>query len=270
MSAARIGNQMLLLGGIHGYTNTAYYYTDHISRYDLNSDSWLDFPCQKDYVPGYRQFSAPAVVHGKVYLFGGFFEETPQNSLWAYSLKKIRQDIPIRDTSFTSGILEMDMADYFSTSGEEGLSYSLCGDYDDALVTASLENSVLRLERISQETGSTDIMVNVFDSEDTITSNPFTLELPVGIQTASIHKLSVYPNPAKGKVTFRYHLADAGNVSLELYHPSGQVMERIHMKNMAVGDHQLVWNLEGYSNGMYFVRLKSRKSTLVSKLMLNH
>lgn len=270
MGMSLFDNQLLVIGGVHGYSGSTYNYTDFISGYHLSSDSWLEFHSSGDNIPAKRQFPATACMNDKVYVFGGMLDGISRDNVWAYSLKSIRQYKEIEDIVFDSESIEINLSDYFSSIGEEELKYSICEGYNEEVIDASIDNSILLIERQTQDVASTEIVVNACNTEDTVSSNSFNIQLPVGIQNLSIHKLSVYPNPASEKVAFRYYLADAGNVSLEIYNSSGQVMERIQMQKMAAGDHQIVWKLEGYINGMYFVQLKSRKSTSVSKLLINH
>jgi hypothetical protein len=268
MGMPLLDNQMLVIGGIRGYSETEYHYTDHISRYDLAADRWFDFPSPEDYVPAHRQFPATAVVGGKAYLFGGLYDDAPQQNVWSYSLKRIRQDKPLNDTMFSAESLEIDLSDYFSTSGAESVEYSICESYDDALLSASIDNSMLTLEKIGQQTGTTELAINAFDSEDTISSNSFSVELQVGIQTFGDHQVSVFPNPASVSITFTYTLEEAGATALEIYTPSGRIIGRFSADHAAAGHHRFEWNVEDFPGGLYLMVLKTDRTVTVKKVLI--
>jgi hypothetical protein len=264
-----LDGQLYVIGGYHNPSATSYNHTRIISRYDIATDMWFDFFHPGDKLPDGRRFSANAMLGDTFYFLGGGGDEDIMSQIWSYTLKDIRQDREIKDTLLGSGSIEIDLSAYFSSTGEEEISYAVCPDYNEELITASIENSILRIQRLEQA-GSTDIVVNAFDTKDTISSNAFSVENTVGIRSHGVQRLSVYPNPASFATTIRYKTAEAGTVSLEIYNPLGQLVESIHMDNLAAGDHQFEWNVEGYREGLYLVVLKTGSSVSVGKLMIKH
>lgn len=264
-----LDGQLYVIGGYYNPSSTSYNHTKIISRYDIATDTWFDFFHQGDNIPNGRRFSANAIIDDKFYFLGGAGDEDIMNQIWSYTLKDIRQNIEIRDTVLSSESIEIDLANYFSSTGEEELSYGICPGYNEALIQATIENSILKIDRLAQA-GSTEIAVNVYDTEDTISSNAFTVENPVGIQTYGDPRLTVYPNPTSFATAIRYTTAEAGTVFVEIYNPLGQLVESIHMQNIAAGDHQFEWNVEGYQDGLYLVILKTESSASVQKLMIKH
>lgn len=264
-------DQLFVFGGFHGYSNTAgYYHTEIISRYDMTTDSWINFHHQDDGIPGMRRFLVSAVIDDKVYLFGG---GTPEDQLsqavWSYRLKNIRQDMEISDTILDSERIEIDLSNYFSSTGEEELSYDICPGYNEALIQAYIENSILKIDRLDQG-GSTDISVNVYNTEDTISSNAFSVENPVGIQTYEDLRLKVYPNPASEVAVLNFNTSETGTISLKIYNALGQLAEQVTIENIEAGNHSFQWNVADYTNGLYLIVLKTESSASVSKLMIKH
>lgn len=263
-------NQLLTFGGIIGYSGSTYNYTRTILSYNPSSNSWQSFHSPGDNIPAYRQAPVSVVADEKVIIFGGFYDGAAQNNVWAYSLKNIRQNMAFRDTLLSSEGIEIDLSKYFSHAVEEDLSYSICQGFNEELIDASIENSILKIDWIAQYGGRTEISLIVYDNEDTISSNSFTVDNTVGIQTYNESQLSVYPNPASTLAVIKYNIADAGKVSLEIYNSMGQVIEQFIMENIEAGYHTLEWSVEDYSSGLYFTVLKTSNSSSICKLLIQH
>jgi hypothetical protein len=264
-----LDGQLYVIGGYNNPSSTSYNHTRIISKYDIPTDTWFDFFQPGDDLPDGRRFSANAMHDGKFYFLGGGGDEDIMDQIWSYTLKDIRQNVEIRDTVLGSERIEIDLSEYFSSILEEALEYEICPGYNEELIAASIENSILRIDRLEQA-GSTDITLNVFGTEDTISSNTFSVENPVGIQTYGVQRLLVYPNPASVTTAIRYSTAEAGTVSVEIYNPLGQLVESIRMQNIAAGDHQFEWNVEGYRDGLYLIVLKNGSLASVRKLVIKH
>lgn len=259
--------QLYIIGGYHNPTSTSYNHTKTISRYDIATDTWFDFFHPGDNLPDGRRFSADVMLDDKFYFLGGGGDKDIMDQIWSYSLKGIRQNMKISDTFLSSERIEIDLSEYFSSTGEEELTYAVCPEYDEGVIQASIENSMLKIDRLGQ-TGSTQLVINVYDTEDTISSNAFAIENPVGIQNYGVHKLSVYPNPASEITVIRYNTEEAGTVFLEIYNPLGQVVEKFQLESKVSGDHQFEWNVEGYRDGLYIIVLKKEKSASVGRLLI--
>jgi len=92
-----------------------------------------------------------------------------------------------------------------------------------------------------------------------------------GISGEAAITLQVYPNPINPKSTFRFTLANPGEVELVLYDVSGRkvrtILDGVHLDS---GAHEIQWNAEDdrrISSGVYFLRLASgsqeRAATIV-------
>jgi len=263
-------DQFLTFGGITGYSGTMYNYTKIILSYNLSSNSWLSFHSPGDYFPAYRQVPVSVIADERVIIFGGLYDGAAQNNVWAYSLKNIRQNMAIRDTLLSLEGIEIDLTKYFSHALEEDLSYSICQGFNEELIDASIENSILKIDWIAQEGGSTEIAVNVFDTEDTISSNSFTVDNTVGIQTYNESQAVVYPNPASNQAIIKYSIEKAGNVSLEIYNSMGQAIEKFALEHSTTGEHSFTLTVDDYCCGLYFTVLKTSNSTSICKLVIRH
>ena len=263
MAMSLFKNQLFVFGGIHGYSGSTNYFTNIISRYDLPSDSWFDFHSQGDNIPGMRVFPATAIVDDKIYLFSGYYDEV-YNNVWSYALKNIQQVKEINDTTFNSESLDIDLAEYFSTTGEEELNYGVCSGYDKEIGTVSIENSILTINKSAHGGGSTEITVNAFNTEDTISSNTFTLNIPVGIQTYNASELSVYPNPVVDRLCVEFEKVVKLKTHIELMDISGKV---VYMETPDYNGTELTIRLTEYVAGIYFLKVQIGENLMVKKVI---
>jgi len=76
------------------------------------------------------------------------------------------------------------------------------------------------------------------------------------------------PNPFNPTTTIGFTLADAGNVSIDVYNVAGQKVDTLVNDFMDAGSHSVVWDASGFSNGVYFYTIKSANFTKTMKMTL--
>jgi aminopeptidase N len=76
------------------------------------------------------------------------------------------------------------------------------------------------------------------------------------------------PNPVRGSAWIDYALPSAGEVSLRVYDVSGKVVTALILGRRPAGAHRLLFDSEGWRNGVYFLRLSSEAGTASSKVLL--
>ena len=271
MTMFLLDGQLFVIGGYYNPSTTSYNHTKITSRYDIASDSWFNFFHEGDNIPDGRRFSANTTVNEKFYLFGGGGDEDIMNDMWSYTLKSIQQIKAIEDTTLGTENIVIDLSAYFSSTDDETLTYNICEGYDDAVINPSIDNSVLTIENLAEAAEGTELTVNVYNAEDTVSSNTIELGFPVtGLQNSSQRLFRVYPNPASDVVFIQYHFPQAGKATLEIYNSSGQVIHLNNLNNIASEHFGFEWNVEGLSNGLYFVILRTNSTTSVSKLLIQH
>lgn len=79
---------------------------------------------------------------------------------------------------------------------------------------------------------------------------------------------AVTPNPFNPTTTIHYSLLKEGNVSINVYNVSGQVVCTLAESYKTAGNHSLVWNAAGAASGIYFVRILSNSLTDSRKITL--
>ena len=77
-----------------------------------------------------------------------------------------------------------------------------------------------------------------------------------------------YPNPFNPSTTIRYSLPKAGQVLLEIYNIIGEKVETLVNKYQSAGEHQLQWQPEDLSTGIYFYKLQVGGFSETKKLIL--
>ncbi len=75
-------------------------------------------------------------------------------------------------------------------------------------------------------------------------------------------KVYCYPNPVGvgEEAHMRFVLSEAASVELEVFDVLGARVGKGHMDSFAVGEHQIVWSVDDYQNGLYICRLQARST----------
>jgi hypothetical protein len=77
-----------------------------------------------------------------------------------------------------------------------------------------------------------------------------------------------YPNPFNARTTIKYSLKKKSSISLSIYNITGQKVATLNEGNQEAGDHQIVWNAEDVSSGIYFARLESEDKSQSIRMTL--
>ena len=78
-----------------------------------------------------------------------------------------------------------------------------------------------------------------------------------------------FPNPFNPSTTVSFSLAECSNVTLEVFNTRGQkVATLLNDKEMAKGDHGIVWDAEGNASGVYFVRMTTDSYTENRRMLM--
>ena len=77
-----------------------------------------------------------------------------------------------------------------------------------------------------------------------------------------------YPNPFNPSTQIAYYLPVSDHVSLKIYNLRGQEIETLVNAFQHAGQHEITWQPQGLSNGIFFYRLKAGGFTETRKLIL--
>ena len=87
---------------------------------------------------------------------------------------------------------------------------------------------------------------------------------------AEIGSLNLFaaPNPALGSATICYELPASGSIELSVYDVQGRLVAVLEQGTMSAGEHQVVWDPEGNTPGVYFFRLQAGSNVETGRLVL--
>ena len=92
-------------------------------------------------------------------------------------------------------------------------------------------------------------------------------EIPTLLPTT--YKLSVaYPNPFNPATTMDLTIPEAGNVNVQVYNLTGQIVATLASGYMDANTYTLTWDASEVSSGIYFVQAQADGFTATQKLML--
>jgi hypothetical protein len=77
-----------------------------------------------------------------------------------------------------------------------------------------------------------------------------------------------YPNPFNANTTIPFDLATEGNVSLQVYNLSGQLVETLVDGYMGAGHHTVDWDASTVASGVYFYKLQVGDYVTTNKMNL--
>lgn len=77
-----------------------------------------------------------------------------------------------------------------------------------------------------------------------------------------------YPNPFNPNTTIRYTIPKASRVTLKVYNVLGQEVATLVNEEKFAGSHEIHWNANKLSSGVYFYRLKAGSFTSIKKMLL--
>ncbi|MCE5248642.1 T9SS type A sorting domain-containing protein [bacterium] len=76
------------------------------------------------------------------------------------------------------------------------------------------------------------------------------------------------PNPFNPTTTISFSLAQAGNVTVDVFNAAGQKVDTIANEFMGTGSHSLTWDASGFSAGIYFYTVKTGEFSKTMKMTL--
>jgi predicted outer membrane repeat protein len=146
---------------------------------------------------------------------------------------------------------------------------------DEELVTNTSELSYLFTDLVDGQNYTAGVTAVYTDGESEMVTTEFTW-----IQTANSGTVPAltslqgnYPNPFNPETTINFSLAEATNVTIEIYNLKGQKVSTLVSENMDAGNHSLFWkgrssNNEPVSSGVYFYKMRAGKYTSTKKMIL--
>lgn len=77
-----------------------------------------------------------------------------------------------------------------------------------------------------------------------------------------------YPNPFNPTTVIRFTLNDSKDVNVTIYDQLGQQVAELLNEKVEAGNHEVEFNADGFSSGLYFYRITAGNQSEVKKMML--
>ena len=98
-----------------------------------------------------------------------------------------------------------------------------------------------------------------------------TITSDVGVDEAAPGAFAVAqnsPNPFNPATTISFSIAEAGNVSIDVFNAAGQKVDTITNEFRSAGNHSVTWDASEFSAGVYFYTVKTGGFSTTMKMML--
>ncbi len=212
------------------YGNEIYLFGDNPKlKYTPSTDSWTELNAGLCEIVAY---AVPIIDGDIIYLFGGYKSgggyPNPSNEIWAY--------IPVQDT-----IVKLDCEMPFDrfTKGHKynNYAYLFGGHYYNTLGSVTYEVWRVHLDSICTQTS---INEYVFRKDFILHQN--------------------YPNPFSGSTIINYELFEPAFISIDIIDVLGKKTAVIINEFQGIGKHEIEWNMNGLSPGIYSMALSNGKT----------
>ena len=89
-----------------------------------------------------------------------------------------------------------------------------------------------------------------------------------GIQEKNFSILQNYPNPFNPVTNISFNLPERSNVIIDIVSTDGRKLMQLTNSIYSAGEHNLTWNAESFSSGIYFISFKTDKYNVIKKAVL--
>ena len=169
----------------------------------------------------------------------------------------------------------INLANVFSTSSEDPITYSVDSQTNPSLVTATIEDSLLTLSFASDQSGSDVITIRANVETRTATTDFEVTVNPANAISSGSDMIPLkyslsqnYPNPFNPETTISYALPNASDVTISIYDVNGRHVTDILNANKAAGYYNVKWNASDIASGIYFYQIKAGNFIQVKRCIL--
>jgi len=82
--------------------------------------------------------------------------------------------------------------------------------------------------------------------------------------------MKVYPNPAADFIKMDFNLLESTDVNVYVYDLNGRVLKSAAYGNLQKSNHNRSMNLNGLTNGLYFVSIQAGQSVFTKRIQINN
>jgi len=105
-------------------------------------------------------------------------------------------------------------------------------------------------------------------SGDMIASRDTGVSLKDGSYPQTSEITGIYPNPFNSRLSIRYNLHEASDVSLKMFDASGRIVKTFVEGNTNAGQYIVVWDGRQLASGLYFIHFSSRDILQIRKVVM--
>ena len=77
-----------------------------------------------------------------------------------------------------------------------------------------------------------------------------------------------YPNPFNATTAISYSLSEPSDVTIEIYDILGRKIDILSPGQQQAGEHNVLWNADNQTSGVYFYRIQTGKYSETKKMVL--
>ncbi len=94
------------------------------------------------------------------------------------------------------------------------------------------------------------------------------LQIPDPPGITDNYSVTVFPNPFRTVTTIEFHIPDNEQVKIQLFSPIGQLISILSKDTYTKGFNKIVWEPEGVTPGLYYLRFQAGSFTGTRKLII--
>jgi len=279
-TASVVNGKIYIIGGIDG-DEICY---AEVDEYDPATDTWTT---KEANMPTPRACLGAVVLNEKIYAIGGGLGKPGSYS----RTRKVEVYDPATDTWTTKASM-LQVRGHFSGCALEGKIYVFGGNissYADPLSHAEEYDpstdtwtEILNLPRGLLKFSVAAIDGKIYISGGSLTQKyaatvvpsmyvfdpggePVRVDDMIPVEFALVQN---YPNPFNPATTINYRLDQAGMVNLVIYDLLGRKVTTLVDEMKTLGNHTITWNAEDFASGIYFYRIETGDSKVLTQKML--
>ena len=69
--------------------------------------------------------------------------------------------------------------------------------------------------------------------------------------------LQNFPNPFNHETIIKFRLPKPSHIEISIHNLNGELITNLYSGEKEEGTHQITWNAQNYSSGVYFIQLKT-------------
>ena len=88
-------------------------------------------------------------------------------------------------------------------------------------------------------------------------------------EISNVSSVDIYPNPASDMANINFTLSETSNVTISLENIIGEEILKAELGNVSAHETLFPLNIDGISNGLYFVTVKTSKGAVTKKIVIS-